>query len=183
MEDRFTRLAGEAGPRLLAYLVRRVEAPVDAADLVSEVFTVAWRRAGELPADDSDATGWLFGVARGVLANHRRASGRRTALLERLREQVRATQAHSTDTGTTVRAALARLRPADRELLTLQAWEELSTEQIAVAMAISPAAVRQRLHRARERLRAELDRTGGKGVAVPSGLCEGEGHASADPAQ
>ena len=42
------------------------------------------------------------------------------------------------------------------EILTLNAWEGLEPAQIAVALAISPATARTRLHRARGRLRAAL---------------------------
>ena len=55
-----------------------------------------------------------------------------------------------------LRAVLAQLSPQDQELLTLVAWEELSTGEIAIALGIRPAAVRLRLHRARRRLQAAL---------------------------
>jgi DNA-directed RNA polymerase specialized sigma24 family protein len=71
-QARFTRLAETAGPRVLAYLARRVDPPGDAADLLAEVFATAWRRVDDLPADDGEAAAWLFGIARGTLANHRR---------------------------------------------------------------------------------------------------------------
>ena len=53
-------------------------------------------------------------------------------------------------------AALARLRPAEAEVLRLWAWEELAPAQIAVVLGISPNAVSIRLHRAKTVLRAEL---------------------------
>lgn len=154
----FTALAERVGPRVLAYLVRRCDQPADAADLVSEVFLVAWRRRGDLPEAADDAVGWLFGIARGVLANHHRGQLRRSALTERLREHIVLTGATHTapDGSVEVRAALGRLRPQDREVLTLTAWDGLSAEQIAAALGITAAAVRQRLARARQRLREEL---------------------------
>jgi Sigma-70 region 2 len=110
---RFTRLVETAGPRVLAYLARRVDPPGDAADLLAEVFATAWRRVGDLPAGDGEAAAWLFGIARGTLANHRRGQTRRL------------------DGGGP---------PAD--------------ETVALR------AARQRLLRARRRLRAELDAAG-----------------------
>jgi RNA polymerase sigma-70 factor (ECF subfamily) len=53
--------------------------------------------------------------------------------------------------------ALARLRPADREVLLLTAWEGLDAAQVAAVLGCTPQAVHTRLHRARARLRAELD--------------------------
>jgi len=64
-EQRFTRLAETTGPRVLAYLSRRVDPPGDAADVLAEVLATAWRRVGDLPADDEEAAAWLFGIARG----------------------------------------------------------------------------------------------------------------------
>jgi RNA polymerase sigma-70 factor (ECF subfamily) len=55
-----------------------------------------------------------------------------------------------------VERAVARLGDDDRELLHLLAWEELAREEIAVAMGLSRATVRVRLHRARARLREAM---------------------------
>jgi RNA polymerase sigma factor (sigma-70 family) len=50
--------------------------------------------------------------------------------------------------------ALARLSESDREALLLTYWEGLDAERAAVVLEISRDAVNQRVHRARERLRA-----------------------------
>ena len=47
---------------------------------------------------------------------------------------------------------LARLNEADREILLLAAWEELSTTEIAAVLGCSVNAAALRLHRARKRL-------------------------------
>lgn len=70
-EDRFRRVYLEHFEPLLAYALRRVAHPEDAADVVAETFLVAWRRRHDIPADD-EARLWLYGVARRVLANHHR---------------------------------------------------------------------------------------------------------------
>jgi RNA polymerase sigma factor (sigma-70 family) len=54
--------------------------------------------------------------------------------------------------------AYRRLSADDQEVLRLGAWEELSHEQIGIALGCAPDAARQRLHRARGRLAGELDR-------------------------
>jgi RNA polymerase sigma-70 factor (ECF subfamily) len=54
--------------------------------------------------------------------------------------------------------ALGRLSEGDREVVLLCAWEGLSIEEAATALGCSPTAAKVRLHRARRRLRAELDR-------------------------
>ena len=53
---------------------------------------------------------------------------------------------------------LKMLSKKDRAVLHLFYWEDLTTEQAARALGCSPAAARQRLSRAREKLRRELDK-------------------------
>ncbi|MCY7365781.1 MAG: sigma-70 family RNA polymerase sigma factor [Frankiaceae bacterium] len=54
-------------------------------------------------------------------------------------------------------AALAGLWPPDRELLLMVGVDDLTAQEVAVVLGISPEAVRQRLHRVRARLRAQVD--------------------------
>ena len=70
--------------------------------------------------------------------------------------------------GIGVRAALAALSERDREIVTLTAWEGLTPKQIAVVTGTSANVVRVRLHRARARLKRELDSGGARGSAQPA---------------
>ena len=156
-EERFRELYAAHGSALLAYLIRRTGNAADASDLVAEVFVVVWRRIGDLPGGGG-ARPWLYGVARRVLANHRRGSARRTALTEALAAQLECAAAAEPalpDPG--LRAALQRLGERDREILCLTAWEQLTPTEIAEVVGMRPATVRVRLHRMRARLAAELD--------------------------
>jgi RNA polymerase sigma-70 factor (ECF subfamily) len=165
--------AAHHGP-ILGYLLRRTDNPDDAADALAEVFLTAWRRLADMPAGPQDRL-WLYGVARRVLANYRRGERRRLALADRLRADLVISYHPPEYTGELARtaAAFSRLPEAERELLALTAWEGLDHGQIAVVLGCSRNAVRIRLHRARRRLAAELDR-GPAGPApsrahVPSG--------------
>ncbi|KON71661.1 RNA polymerase sigma factor [Cellulosimicrobium cellulans] len=153
---RFTALFEATHRPLLAYAVRRVADPSDAADVVAEAFLVAWRRLDDVPVGD-DARPWMFGVARRVLANLHRGARRRLALADRLRAEVAEAVPPPTGEVSDVERALARLGPDDQELLRLVAWEELARDEIALVLGISRAAVRVRLHRARRRLAEQLD--------------------------
>lgn len=155
-EERFAALFSRTHRPLLAYAVRRVTDPADAADIVAETFLVAWRRLDEVPRDEQ-ARPWLFGVARRVLANYYRGEHRRLALGERLRTSLHEVVPAPEAGGTVVELAMERLSPDDRELLRLVAWEALAREEIAMVLQISRAAVRVRLHRARRRLLAEME--------------------------
>lgn len=152
---RFTDLFDRTHAALLAYAVRRVAAPADAADVVAETFLVAWRRLDDVPAGDA-ARPWLFGVARKVLANHYRGERRRLALADRLREQVVEVVPAHEPTDPVLLRAMDALAPDDRELLRLVAWEELARDEIALVLGVPRATVRVRLHRARRRLMAQL---------------------------
>lgn len=151
---RFEVIFSRYSPNILGFLLRRVEPSEDAADLMAEVFVIAWRRIDAVPPGD-EARLWLYGVARNVLANHRRGSLRRNRLADRLREEL-ATPPRTESEPSQVGEALAKLSAADRELLTLTAWEQLTPGEIATMLDLEPATVRTRLARARARLRQVL---------------------------
>jgi RNA polymerase sigma factor (sigma-70 family) len=159
-ERRFGVLFDAHRRTVLAYALRRTEDHADAADVVAETFLTAWRRLDDVPAGD-DARAWLLGVARRVLANQRRGTRRRLGLAERLGSELAAqlpALEPPSETDLAVRRALARLREEDREVLLLAGWEGLTPAEIAAVTGVRAVTARSRLHRARRRLRAELDR-------------------------
>lgn len=153
-------------PLVRAYALRRA-APDAAQEVVADTFLVAWRRLEEVP---DDALPWLYGVARRVLANQRRAAGRSEALEQRIAE---APARESHDPGERMadaelmRLAMGRLSDRSREALMLVAWEGLSGAGAARAAGCSSAAFAVRLHRARARLAAELAALTGAPVTDP----------------
>jgi RNA polymerase sigma-70 factor (ECF subfamily) len=149
---RFEAIFDESYEALLAYARRRVGGEGD--DVVAETLTIAWRRIDAVP---SDPLPWLFGVARKVISGQRRAIRRRAALVERIRRDPAATD----PSGGPILTALERLTARDREAILLVAWEGLSAEHAAEAMGTTAVAFRVRLHRARKRLRAQLDQLDG----------------------
>ena len=162
-EQRFDQLWRDHAPAVVRYARRHV-LPDDVEDVVAETFVVAWRRLDEVP---EFGLPWLLGVARHVSANVRRGHRRRDALTARVGAQPAEEPAWPvTGSGTAddaVTAALHRLSDADRELLTLLAWDGLSQEEAAEALGCSRGALKVRLHRARSRFAALL----GEGTADP----------------
>jgi RNA polymerase sigma-70 factor (ECF subfamily) len=154
-ERRFDALYQQQYARVLAYCLRRSQSDADAADAAAETFAVAWRRSADLP---DEPLPWLYGVARRVLANQRRADQRRELLRERLREHAPREDAQTASSRSThpVQEAFTRLSVTDRELLALAAWEGLAPRQIAQVTNTPAALVSVRLHRAKKRLRAQL---------------------------
>jgi RNA polymerase sigma-70 factor (ECF subfamily) len=141
---------------VLAYALRRADDPQDAADVVAETFIVAWRRWKEVPRGAATRA-WLLGVARRALANQRRGRRRRERLAGRLGEELRGDASFERDDDSGVLEALGRLSVADQEILMLVCWEGLSATEAARAVGISALAARSRVHRAKRRLKTELD--------------------------
>jgi RNA polymerase sigma factor (sigma-70 family) len=135
------------------YALRRSDRET-AEEVTAQVFLVAWRRRATLP---DDALPWLYGVARRVLSDQRRGASRRRKLRQRLRSAAveHGPQLELSDRG--LANALGRLSGADREALLLCYWEELEPAQMARVMGCSRGAATVRLHRARTRLRRELE--------------------------
>lgn len=168
---RFEAIFAETYPALVAYARRRSANTADADDVVAEVFATAWRRRYDLEAVDNSTElaplPWLYGIAANVVRNSRRAGGRRLRLVERLRSQpssVSTVAGSATAGGSSVadqpsaevRSALDRLSFDDQEVLRLVAWEGLSHAEAGQALGCSANAVGIRMHRARQRLEAEL---------------------------
>jgi RNA polymerase sigma-70 factor (ECF subfamily) len=156
--ERFEQLFRSHHRAVAAYARRR--APGDTSDdVVASTFLVAWRRVDEVPADSLP---WLLAVARNVIATQQRGSRRRGALRLRLErgDGSAASPSAVEEPAGQVAAALGRLPANDREAITLTAWDGLRPAEAATVLGQSPAAFRVRLHRAKRRLRRELDRAG-----------------------
>jgi RNA polymerase sigma factor (sigma-70 family) len=133
-----------------------------ADDIVAETFVVAWRRLDDVPPDRP--LPWLLTVARNIWLNQRRGDRRYEALRQRLPLPVPVPAPAEPVDLAAVRQALAALDAADREIICLVGWDGLSAAEVGEVLGCSPGAARGRLHRARQRLAANLaERAGGNG--------------------
>lgn len=157
LEARLTDALVANGHSVLNYFERRVGRD-DAPDLLADVMLVAWRRVESLPPDQQQARMWLFGVARNVLLDHRRAGRRRVRLADRLRAVTSRIEADvpAVDAGYEVRDAVLRLPPDSREIVTLVHWDGFTLTEAGQIMGINASTVRGRYQRARAQLRREL---------------------------
>jgi RNA polymerase sigma-70 factor (ECF subfamily) len=163
----FTSLYEKHHRAVLAYCLRRTN-DSDARDAMAEVFAVAWRRIDDLPESEW-ALPWLYGVARRVVSRQHRSARRFRRLVEKLgasrpapEPDVEAEMVMRWEYRT-VREALEQLRAAEREVLLLAAWEELTNQEMGEALGCSTEAAAQRLHRAKKKLGRRfraLDATG-----------------------
>ncbi|MFE6735239.1 RNA polymerase sigma factor [Microbacterium sp. NPDC057650] len=146
-------------PALLASLTRRVEQPQDAADLLSDTLLIVWRKADRMPASDGEVRPWMFGIAQRVLQHHWRSRARRSAVVERLREQLTTQSGFSEGPDfDDLHAALRELDPVDHEIIALVHWDGFSLIEVAGILRMNESTVRSRHHRARARLRGILAR-------------------------
>jgi RNA polymerase sigma-70 factor (ECF subfamily) len=148
--DEFEELYRTHRARVLAFCLRRAERD-RAEDAVSETFAIAWRRRDAIPRE---ALPWLFGIARRVLANQRRAAGRQQAVADRLASVPAPAFVPAGEHA--VLDALARLPGQDQEALMLAAWEGLRAADAARVLGCTAVAFRLRLLRARRKLARAL---------------------------
>lgn len=149
---------------------RRV-GPDQAAEVASETLVRAFARRTAFRPEAIDARPWLFGIASNLILHERRRFARYLAAVERAGNDLR----RSDDLGgiddaprrldapgdrRRLREALLTLSDADRELLLLVAWDDLTYEQAAETLGIPVGTVRSRLHRAKARLRELLEPSG-----------------------
>ena len=151
--------------QLYAYLARRVGNSA-ADDLTAETFAVAFRRWSDLdPA--REVRPWLYGIAANLARHHWRKEQRMLRAYARIpQDAVTGADDQSIDrlearrVSAALAAALKDLRRAEREVLLLHAWAELSDAEIAEALSLPLGTVKSRLSRAREGLRNELGISG-----------------------
>lgn len=155
------------------YRFIRSKVATGAEDLVQETFTAAIAGRERL-RDAASFRGYLFGVARNMLRQHFRKQhvrgeaadlsvhsvldlcpGFNTALGKRQEHRL-------------LGQALARL-PVDYQVaLELYYWEKLSGPELGEVLGLSEAGARSRLHRAKQALRAELERVSESATLVES---------------
>lgn len=140
-------------PLLLRYFARRVTPTDDAADCTSETLIALWRHRGRLPADEDQRRAWAYGIARRVLANHRRGRVRRDLAHETLRAAAAVPPPPVPDEAFVAAEALRLLPERDQELIRLVVWEELSIAQAGRLVGVGAATARSRYARALARLR------------------------------
>lgn len=165
--EAFEQLFERHHARIHGWLRRRLSSAT-AEDLAAEVFVRAWEGRDGYDVRIADATPWLFGIASNLARRHYRQEQRALRALARSgvdpldRADSGSGSANDrVDAGGQRRAlagALATLRGAEREVLLLHAWAELSYEEIATATGVPIGTVRSRLHRARQHMRTHLER-------------------------
>jgi len=152
----FDALAEKCRPWLFGLCFRLVQDRHAAEDLVQEALLQALRGISGL-RDPERFRAWLSRIAVNACRMHLRRVTQALAYTP----QAEACGAYyplltSPESPLGVDETLARLSTTHRRILKLCYGEELTHAEVAEVLALSPAAVKSRLHRARERLRKEM---------------------------
>lgn len=147
---------GELRPlmdELLRYFLRRLPNRDLSADCLSDTMLVLWQKRGKLPRHRDQVRAYVYGVARKVLLSTQRKLAKASAS-QGVEESMASVASHSeqADVRLDVQRLLTVLKPADRELLLLTIWEQLSIAEAASVLGVTPAAARKRHSRAIKRL-------------------------------
>jgi RNA polymerase sigma-70 factor (ECF subfamily) len=169
----FRELVREQMPILLRVTRRLLRSEDEARDAVQDAFVAAFRGLERFRGDSRLGT-WLYRIAvNAALARLRSRAGAEEVSLDdwlpRFVEDGHATEpsapwpedasagAEQAETRAQVRRCIDRLPETYRTVVLLRDIEELSTDEAAEVLGISPGAVKVRLHRARQALRTLLD--------------------------
>jgi len=151
----------------------------DAADVLQDAFLQAFRHLGSFRGEARFGT-WLYRIATNAALMHRRSRARRPAepldaflpafddagvhraTPEELRVASRVEELLDRQSlARKAREAVDRLPESYRTAFVLRDLEDLPTGEVAEVLGIEPAAVRQRVHRARLLLRGYLNALAG----------------------
>ena len=158
--EAFEALYRRTFPRVYGYVATLLRDRVAAEEVTAQAFERAYRKRRSFRPSRGSEEAWLFGIARNAALDELRRRKRRAAL-ETEPEDVYTPgpdeQADDALRRETVRAALGRLAPRERELVALKYAGGLSHDEIGRVLGISASNAGTRLHRTLEKLRRECD--------------------------
>ncbi|MEU4660096.1 sigma-70 family RNA polymerase sigma factor [Streptomyces sp. NPDC023723] len=140
----------------------------DAEDVTQQVFAAAWRGRHGYRPERGSLQNWLVGIARRKIADELAARYRRTALLAAAGEALAvgpgdpAARPETVLDRLVIRQELAKLPPAQRTVLRMAYYDDLSQTQIAARTGWPLGTVKSHARRGLHRLRDGLD--GGPGT-------------------
>ncbi len=160
--ESFAELFDRHAEEIHRYAARRLGGEL-AEDVTGEVFLIAFRGRARYDRTRPDARPWLYGIATKVVSQHRRAERRRNHAMAKLGadrpdgfDERSADRLSAELLQPRLARALTRLSAAERDLLLLLAWADLTYDEAAEALGIPVGTVRSRLHRLRAKVRRAL---------------------------
>ena len=155
--QRFDALVAGCYEDMYRYAAWLSRDPAIADDVVQESLLRAWKSLDAL-RDDGAAKTWLLTIVRRENARWFERRKLETVDIDALGGEQLARLAEAPDEELLgLREAIARLEDDYREPLVLQVLMGYSTKEIAMQMGLTQAAVLTRLHRARQKLKDDID--------------------------
>ena len=161
--ERFAAVFDRHADEIHRYVAGRL-GPDAADDVTADTFLTAFRKRDRYDLSRDQARPWLYGIATRLIGEYRRTERRHLRILARA-PAIDGAEPFEDTTNDRVAAermrpllarVLARLPAADRELLLLVAWTDLTYEDIAQALGVAPGTVASRLHRIRKKINRAL---------------------------
>lgn len=162
----FDRLVEQHKDAVYRQMVRMCGNQEDAEDVLSEALLKAYRAMDQL-GDSSAFQGWLAIIARRTCGRLKRREALAPLLhLADLAEQgydppstqkLPELQVIEAETKACIQSVIASLPPLYRDVYELRDVQDLPANEVAKKLGISVAAVKSRLHRAREMVRQGVD--------------------------
>lgn len=153
---------------LFGFLGRMGLSQGHAEEIAQETFIRAWKQLASYQPHKAEFSTWLYTIARNLAlhelerASYQREQSAGDALPEQACEQLQPPEVLAQQQEKQrLQAALRKLPLADRSALALAYLQELDMTSIARIEGCSLAAVKTRLHRAKEKLRELLENTDG----------------------
>jgi RNA polymerase sigma-70 factor, ECF subfamily len=142
--------------RVYRFILRIVRDTTMAEDLVSQVFLDVWRTARQFEGRSQVST-WLLSIARFKALTSLRQRRFEDIDQEDVREiadesDTPETSLERATTGEILRACIAKLSPAHREIINLVYYHEKSVEEVGVIIGIPQSTVKTRMFYARKQL-------------------------------
>jgi RNA polymerase sigma-70 factor, ECF subfamily len=157
--QRLERLYGACRDDVYAYVASVLRDRALAEEVTALAFERAFRRRALFNARRGSERAWLFGIARNAALDELRRRKRVAALAADPDAQLASVQdeVEGSLRRATVRAALERLTPRERELIALKFHAGLSNGEIAHVLHVSESNAGTLLHRTITKLRRACD--------------------------
>lgn len=158
----FGEVVRRHGGPLYAIAYRWLDSVPDAEETVQDAFLLLWRKRGRIHLVGESALPWLIVTVKHLAANRRRARMRRAQHEAAAAREPRFTDLDTDDGAVAdlLRRAFDALPPLDAQVARLCLMEDVTYGEAAARLGLTEGAVRNRLSRARARLRRDLDEHG-----------------------
>ncbi len=160
----FAEFFGRYAGRVRGFLLKFGAKPADADELAQEVMVTVWRKATLFDAGRASAGTWLFTIARNRWLDLIRKQSRpepdpNDPVFQPEPEPDGVSRLAALEREAQLRAAVAELSPAQREVLIAGFFRGLSQSEIAEELQVPLGTVKSRTRLAFERLRDVLGET------------------------